>query len=115
MSNHIRGTVFEARQGYKSKDSKRQNADISNAANAYVHAYMPVLLLFSNQIDGDLAERYTAARWLLLRGTQQGTYLDSTYVFCREIVGYDLAGFFARNSARIRARMEQTLEALLRA
>ena len=29
------GTVFEIRQGYKSKDSKRQNADIANAAAAY--------------------------------------------------------------------------------
>lgn len=30
----ITGIVFEIRQGYKSKDSKRQNADIANAANA---------------------------------------------------------------------------------
>jgi len=33
----IRGAVFEVRQGYKSKDSKRQNADIANASNAYAH------------------------------------------------------------------------------
>ena len=32
----LTGTVFEIRQGYKSKDSKRQNADITNAARAIV-------------------------------------------------------------------------------
>ncbi|MDR0672690.1 MAG: hypothetical protein LBF93_03305 [Zoogloeaceae bacterium] len=31
----LTGTIFEVRQGYKSKDSKRQNADIANAAAAY--------------------------------------------------------------------------------
>ena len=29
---NIKGIVFETRQGYKSKDSKRQNADIANAS-----------------------------------------------------------------------------------
>lgn len=42
-----KGVVIEARQGYKSKDSKRQNADISNASNAYANLYIPVLVLFS--------------------------------------------------------------------
>jgi len=27
----LQGGVFEVRQGYKSKDSKRQNADVANA------------------------------------------------------------------------------------
>ena len=54
----LKGAVFEVRQGYKSKDSKRQNADVSNAANAYAHQYLPVVLLLSNQIDGDVAMRY---------------------------------------------------------
>ena len=109
----IRGAVFEARQGYKSKDSKRQNGDIANAANAYAHSYIPVLLLFSNQLDESLAERYARAQWLILRGTMDGSALDSTYVFCRDVIGYDLAGFFDRNSAEIKARLEETLKALL--
>lgn len=67
-----KGAVFEVRQGYKSKDSKRQNADIANAAHAYVEGYMPVVVLLSTQIDGDLATRYTQARWLLLTGTKNG-------------------------------------------
>jgi len=36
-----KGVVFEVRQGYKSKDSKRQNADIANAAAAYSQGYLP--------------------------------------------------------------------------
>lgn len=42
-----RGVVFEVRQGYKSKDSKRQNADIANATHAYVKGYMPAVVLLS--------------------------------------------------------------------
>ena len=114
-SETITGAVFEARQGYKSKDSKRQNADISNASNAYVHGYIPVLLLFSNQLDEALAGRYSGAQWLILRGVMGGSSLNSTYTFCRDIVGYDLAAFFERNSEKIRTNMEQTLKALLSA
>jgi hypothetical protein len=62
----IKGVVFEARQGYKSKDSKRQNADIANAAKAYAHLYIPTILLFSTQIDADVARRYRESMWLLL-------------------------------------------------
>jgi hypothetical protein len=40
----ISGAVFEVRQGYKSKDAKRQNADIINATNAYIHQYVPTLV-----------------------------------------------------------------------
>jgi hypothetical protein len=107
------GVVFEVRQGYKSKDSKRQNADIANAAHAYVEGYLPSVVLLSNQIDGDLVTRYTQARWLMLTGTTGGTSVESTYVFCREILGYDLAGFFQRNSARFKIELEAVLTALL--
>lgn len=65
----LEGAVFEVRQGYKSKDSKRQNADITNAANAYANDYLPVVVLLSTQIDSDIAERYIVAQWVLLRGT----------------------------------------------
>jgi hypothetical protein len=107
------GLVMEVRQGYKSKDSKRQNADIANAANAYAHLYLPTLVLLSTQIDGDLALRYSQAQWLILVGTTRGAPLDSTYAFFREVIGYDLAGFFERNSQRIKAELETVLTALL--
>lgn len=109
-----KGVVFEVRQGYKSKDSKRQNADIANAAHAYVEGYMPTVVVLSTQIDGDLVVRYTQARWLLLTGTDGGTPTDSSYAFCRDILGYDLAGFFQRNSARFKAELEKVLMALLK-
>lgn len=109
-----KGVVFEIRQGYKSKDSKRQNADIANAAHAYVEGYMPAVVVLSAQIDGDLIVRYTQARWLLLTGTNGGTPIDSTYAFCRDILGYDLAGFFQRNSARFKAELEKVLAVLLK-
>lgn len=111
----LKGAVIEARQGYKSKDSKRQNADVSNAANAYVHDYLPVVLLFSTQIDFDVAVRYKAAHWLLLNGSTGGTALDSSYVFCRDVVGYDLAAFFARNAPRLRQETDLVLQSLLSA
>lgn len=113
MSRVIKGSVFEIRQGYKSKDSKRQNADIANAASAYSEGYLPVLLLLSTQIDDDVADRYRKARWLILPGTTMGTTTSSTYTFCQQILGYDLASFFQRNSVRLRQEVEAILKALL--
>lgn len=109
----LRGAVFEVRQGYKSKDSKRQKADVDNASKAYAQLYVPVVLLLSSQIDDDVAERYERAGWLLLRGSTQGTSLDSAYVFTNEVIGYDLAGFFERNSRQLRERVAAVLEKLL--
>lgn len=111
----IKGVVFEVRQGYKSKDSKRQNADISNAVSAYTNGYLPVLVVLSTQIDGDLAQRYIRHRWLLLTGTTTGQPTDSTYIFCRTILGYDLAAFFQRNSDRVKMEIEKVLTTLLQA
>jgi len=109
----LHGAVFEVRQGYKSKDSKRQNADVANASNAYANGYLPVNLTLSSQIDSNIAERYVKAQWLLLRGTLDGTSLDSTYVFAREVVGYDLAAFFRRNRRKLRTQVEGVLKGLL--
>lgn len=109
----MQGAVFEVRQGYKSADSKRQNADIANAANAYARGYLPVVLLFSSQIPQGIAERYAKAQWLMLRGTLSGCPTDSTYAFCRDVLGYDLAGFFERNSNQIRFHVEAVLRDLL--
>lgn len=109
----LQGSVFEVRQGYKSKDAKRQNADVGNAANAYANSYLPSVVLLSNQIDDDIAERYARAQWLMLTGTLEGSPLVSTYSFSREVLGYDLAGFFERVSGRIREEIELITEALL--
>lgn len=58
LRNSLQGVVFEVRQGYKSKDSKRQNADIANAATAYTQGYIPCLAVLSSQIDETIALRY---------------------------------------------------------
>jgi len=110
----FQGCVFEVRQGYKSNDAKRQNADVSNAANAFAHRYLPVMVLLSVQIPDNLAERYQRAHWLILRGTVGGTATDSTYVFCRDVLEYDLAGFFRRNSAAIKCETLAVFEGLLK-
>ena len=110
----LTGVVFEVRQGYKSKDSKRQNADIANASSAYVKSYLPCVVVLSNQIDEDILERYRAARWVVITGTRRAEDpLTSTYDFMREVVGYDLAGFFERNAERLQSEVTQVLRTLL--
>lgn len=113
IARALKGAVFEVRQGYKSKDSKRQNADIGNAGTAYSHGYLPVVVILSTQIDSDVAERYANAGWLLLRGHLNDSPVTSTYAFCKHVLGYDLAGFFNRNSAVVRKSIEELLELLL--
>ena len=113
ISQVMKGAVFEVRQGYKSKDSKRQTADIANAAAAYRQGYLPVILLFSTQIDDDVAYRYKKARWLILNGTLTGLSTNSAYVFCNEVLGYDLANFFHQYSSEIKQELGSVLETLL--
>lgn|SRR5574341_28750 len=111
----IKGIVFEVRQGYKSKDSKRQNADIANAASAYRYAYLPVIALLSLQMDDDLARRYQESGLLLLHGSLAGSSTASTYAFCRELIGYDLAAFFERNTAVLQGKINEIVQTLLSA
>ncbi len=108
------GTVFEVRQGYKSKDSKRQNADIANAATAYTKAYLPCAAILSTQIDNDILYRYRGEKWAVITGVVGvKNPLISTYDFMRDVIGCDLAGFFARNSKALRKEVEVVLRALL--
>lgn len=115
VPNPAKGAVFEVRQGYKSKDSKRQNADIDNIAVAWANGYLPVFAIFSSQIDADLVLRYRNSRGGILVGITSGTNQISLFVFCQEVLGYDLADFFRRNSATIKSEVYVTLEALLSA
>ena len=110
------GVIFEVRQGYKSKDSKRQNADLANAATAYINTYLPCAVIFSNQIDSDIQHRYREEKWAIVTGTV-GTDNDlrSTYAFSQQVLGYDLAGFFERNSKVLRTELDRVLRSLLKA
>jgi len=114
ISASLSGTVFEVRQGYKSKDSKRQNADIANAASAYIKGYLPCVIVLSGQIDGDILARYRAEKWCVLTGAAGiDDPLRSTYDFMRDVVGYDLAAFFARHASKLRQETDAVLKALL--
>lgn len=110
----LKGAVFEVRQGYKSKDSKRQNADIANAASAYTQRYLPCVIVLSSQIDTDITLRYRSAKWSILTGTVGGNdAFFSTYDFFSTVVGYDLAAFFTRNGNALKAEVDTALKALL--
>ncbi len=110
----LTGVVFEIRQGYKSKDSKRQNADIANAAAAYAKGYLPCAAILSTQIDNDILLRYRAEHWAVVTGTMgKSDPLTSTYDFLRDVIGYDLAGFFKRNSKTMKDEIDAVLHALL--
>ena len=114
VRNTLTGVVFEVRQGYKSKDSKRQNADIANAASAYVNTYLPCIAVLSNQIDGDIHSRYRMENWVVLTGTNDmDSDLNSVYAFMQKVVGYDLAGFFERNASTLRKEVNGVLHSLL--
>jgi hypothetical protein len=110
-----KGIVFEVRQGYKSKDSKRQNADIDNATVAWSKGYLPVFAVFSGQIDSDIVLRYRNSRSGILIGTLSVDPSISLYAFMEKVIGYDLAGFFERNSRHIRQQVLAVIQTLLSA
>lgn len=73
------------------------------------------MLVLSTQIDYDIYNRYRLAGWAILTGKMGGTTtLESTYMFMRDVVGYDLAGFFERNHQYLREEIEKVLVALLK-
>ena len=70
--------------------------------------------MLSSQIDADIMYRYQAAKWGILVGTVgRDDPTKSTYDFMKSIIGYDLAGFFNRNSEKLKQEVENVLNALL--
>lgn len=114
LSGSLTGAVFEVRQGYKSKDSKRQNADIANGKAAYANCYLPCVAILSNQIDESVWSRYRTEKWAVITGVVgKNNPLISTYDFMRDVVGYDLAGFFERNAETLHEEVHTILQTLL--
>lgn len=105
----IKGAVFEVRQGYKSADSKRQNADLRNAVRAYNENYLPVVMVMSNQINEAIRSRYADSQILILSGRMNGNNKECTYAFFKEVVGFDLEGFFKKNQKIIRSEIDGIL------
>lgn len=111
----ISGVVFEIRQGYKSKDSKRQNADIANAANAYANGYIPCLMVMSAQIDDDIVARYNAAKWAILQGQIGLSAMNSTFSFFKQVIGFDFVQFMNDNQEYFKQKIATVLEKLMKA
>jgi len=109
------GIVFEVRQGYKSKDSKRQNADIDNATVAWANGYLPVFAIFSSQIDSDIILRYRNNRCGVMIGSASPNPTISLFAFCKDILGFDLAEFFQNHSKKFKVEISSVLKTLLNA
>jgi hypothetical protein len=109
----LSGVVFEVRQGYKSADSKRQNADLRFGMRAYQENLLPSLIILSSQVSETVAQRYRKDGMLVLTGTDNQDPNLSTFAFFQNIVGYDLASFFERNSSVIKSEVRIIIEKLL--
>jgi hypothetical protein len=109
------GAVFEVRQGYKSADAKRQNADLRFGLSAYDVGYLPVILVISTQVSSVVIERYRQNKLLVLTGNLSEDDTRSTYAFFTNVVGYSLTEFFDRNAPAIRTEVTGILERLLSA
>ena len=110
--NALNGAVFEIRQGYKSADSKRQNADLRFGMRARSDdALLPVILIVSTQVNNNVFQRYRDQRLHMMLGILNGN--NSTFGFFSDVIGYDLADFFQRNSVNIRKRFEAIIQQLL--
>lgn len=112
-TRQLRGAVFEARQGYKSADAKRQNADLQFAVNAVAENYLPVLSVISTQVSETVVRRYRNAKMLVVTGNTSTDDTESTFAFFRNAVGFELDRFFERNSGQMRNRCRVVLEKLL--
>ena len=115
MENAMIGVVFEVRQGYKSKDSKRQNGDISNASNAYANGYIPCLMVMSSQIDDDIIIRYKQSKWGILQGYVNSNCYESTFQFFKDVIGFDFISFMEENQTIFQTEIRHIVEQLLRA
>ena len=109
----LRGSVFEIRQGYKSQDAKRQNADMQSAMRARNDGYVFTMAVLSTQISNTLRRRYQNTQMLVLVGNLSGDPLDDTFAFIEQVIGYPMQAFFHRNSERIRVEVESILRGLL--
>ena len=69
--------------------------------------------IFSSQIDTDIVLRYRNNRCGILVGNNQSDSIISLFAFCKDVLGYDLAAFFKRNTNHIKTKINEVLEFLL--
>jgi len=109
----LRGAVFETRQGYKSADAKRSNADLAFGMNAASENYIAVLAVISTQASKSILRRYRNNKMLVLTGVVSDDDTTSTFGFLKKVVGFSLDEFFGRHTVAMRERCHRVLEALL--
>jgi hypothetical protein len=109
----LTGAAFEIRQGYKSADSKRQNADLRFGIRAYQAGLLPVFAILSAQVSDPVIRRYRSDGMLVLTGLPDKDPTVSTFAFFKDVIGYDLASFFKRNSKSIRREIRAIVKSLL--
>ncbi len=107
------GAAFEIRQGYKSADSKRQNADLRFGIRAYQSNLIPVFAVLSSQVSEPVIRRYKSDGMLVLTGVKNEDPTISTFSFFKEVVGYDLSAFFIRNSTMLKNEVRGIIKNLL--
>lgn len=111
---HLRGAIFEIRQGYKSADSKRQNADLRFGAKSYQFGHIPVVAVLSSQVSETVISRYRDAGMLVLTGLHSDDPTVSTFAFFKEVIGYSLEDFFKRSSPKIKEVIHSLIGKLLK-
>lgn len=109
----LNGAVFEVRQGYKSADSKRQNADLRFGMRSYQVNLLPVVCVFSSQVSQPVIKRYRADGMLVLTGVSSNDPCLSTFAFVKDVLDYDLVQFFERNSDEIQKAVRSVVSTLL--
>lgn len=113
ISKGLKGAVFEVRQGYKSADSKRQNADLSFGIHALKAGYLPCLLVFSGQVSQVVVARYRQQGLYVLLGCASSQANMDTRDFFRDVVGWDLVQWLSMQGPTIRKELSEILRYLL--
>ena len=109
----INGVVFEIRQGYKSADSKRQNADLRFGMSTYQEGLLPAFMILSRQVSETVIARYKNNNMAVMTGVLANDPQASTFAFFKQIIGYDLAAFFERNTVALKSEVLHIVRALL--
>lgn len=109
----LNGVIFEIRQGYKSADAKRQNADLNFAIRAKNNNYLPAVMVVSSQVSDPVIKRYKAAAILVLTGNNNIDDSVGTLSFFDNIIGFSLEQFFIRNNEMLQKETNLILKKLL--
>lgn len=113
QKSKLHSAAFEVRQGYKSADSKRQNADLRFGMRAYQAQVLPVFAVLSSQVSFPVIKRYQSDGMLILRGTLEDDPMTSTFAFSKDVLDFNLENFFKTNQKTFKKEVTTVVEKLL--